>query len=109
MQMARSDGAISASSGNWWDGILETGGELFNDVTDLGKDWLGNKLQNEANRVESSNPDEQRKHNNDYQQATGEPVNTSAFAGMTATHIAFGAVVLLVLLSVVYFAAKGKK
>ncbi|HFI9409586.1 TPA: hypothetical protein ACGSTO_000790 [Vibrio parahaemolyticus] len=67
--------------GSIWDGVLETGGELLTDVTDLGKDWLGVKIENEAQRVESSNPDEQRKHNNDYQQPTGEPVYTSAFAG----------------------------
>ncbi|MGR5324111.1 hypothetical protein ACP3VW_09670 [Vibrio sp. DNB22_17_1] len=95
--------------GDVWEGVLETGGELLTDVTNLGKDWLGIKLQNEAQRVESSNPDEQRKHNNDYQQPTGEPVNTSAFAGVTATHIALGAVFLLMLLLVVYYAAKGKK
>ncbi|EQM04937.1 hypothetical protein [Vibrio parahaemolyticus] len=28
----------------------------------MGKDWLGVKIENEAQRVESSNPDEQRKH-----------------------------------------------
>ncbi|EKM32457.1 MULTISPECIES: hypothetical protein [Vibrio] len=94
--------------GGIWDGVLETGGELLTDVTDIGKDWLGIKLQNEAQRVESSNPDEQRKHNNDYQQPTGEPVSTSAFAGVNMTYVAMGAVLLLVLLLVV-FATKGKK
>ncbi|MCX2789399.1 MULTISPECIES: hypothetical protein [Vibrio] len=95
--------------GGVWDGVLEAGGELLTDVTDIGKDWLGIKLQNEAQRVESSNPDEQRKHNNDYQQPSGEPVNTSAFAGVNPTYLAMGGALLLVLLLVVFFAAKGAK
>ncbi|TOE88664.1 hypothetical protein CGJ33_24595, partial [Vibrio parahaemolyticus] len=37
--------------GSIWDGVLETGGELLTDVTDLGKDWLGVKIENEAQRV----------------------------------------------------------
>ncbi|KIP69316.1 hypothetical protein SN10_17150 [Vibrio harveyi] len=95
--------------GGVWDGVLEAGGELLTDVTDIGKDWLGIKLQNEAQRVESSNPDEQRKHNNDYQQPSGEPVNTSAFAGVNPTYLVMGGALLLVLLLVVFFAAKGAK
>ncbi|MDV6251070.1 hypothetical protein [Vibrio sp. EA2] len=95
--------------GSVWDGILESGGELLTDVTDIGTDWLGVKVQNEAKRVESSNPDEQRKHNNDYQQPTGEPVGTSAVAGLTQTQLMLGAVLLLVLLLLVFYVAKGKK
>ncbi|MDF4815712.1 hypothetical protein P3546_24010 [Vibrio parahaemolyticus] len=40
--------------GSIWDGVLETGGELLTDVTDLGKDWLGVKIENEALLVEWS-------------------------------------------------------
>lgn len=92
-----------------WGGVLESGGELLNDVTDIGTNWLGIKVENEAKRVESSNPDEQRKHNNDYQQPTGEPVNTSAKAGVTSTQMMLGGLLLLVLLLVVLYATKGKK
>ncbi len=95
--------------GSIWDGVLETGGELLTDVTDLGKDWLGVKIENEAQRVESSNPDEQRKHNNDYQQPTGEPVYTSAFAGVTTTHLMMGAMLFVLLLLAVFYVAKGRK
>ncbi|WP_243978179.1 hypothetical protein [Vibrio natriegens] len=95
--------------GSIWDGFLETGGELLTDVTDIGTDWLSNKLQHEADRVESSNPDKQREHNNDYQQPTGEPVNTSALAGVTTTHLMLGAVLLVMLLLLVFYVAKGKK
>ncbi|MCR9307040.1 hypothetical protein P3531_18065 [Vibrio parahaemolyticus] len=94
--------------GSIWDGVLETGGELMTDVTDLGKDWLGVKIENEADRVQSSNPDEQRKHNNDYQQPTGEPVYTSAFAGVTTTHLMMGMLFVLLLLAM-FYVAKGKK
>ncbi|KOY43465.1 hypothetical protein ACX03_21860 [Vibrio parahaemolyticus] len=94
--------------GSIWDGVLETGGELMADVTDLGKDWLGVKIENEADRVQSSNPDEQRKHNNDYQQPTGEPVYTSAFAGVTTTHLMMGMLFVLLLLAM-FYVAKGKK
>ncbi|MFW8632149.1 hypothetical protein [Vibrio natriegens] len=95
--------------GSIWDGFLETGGELLTDVTDIGTDWLSNKLQHEADRVESSNPDEQRQNNNDYQQPTGEPVNTSAMAGVSTTHLMLGAVLLVMLLLLVFYVAKGKK
>ncbi|EIU7735831.1 hypothetical protein CBX98_00350 [Vibrio sp. T9] len=94
--------------GSIWDGVLETGGELMTDVTDLGKDWLGVKIENEADRVQSSNPDEQRKHNNDYQQPTGEPVYTSALAGVTTTHLMMGMLFVLLLLAM-FYVAKGKK
>ncbi|MCS0089319.1 hypothetical protein, partial [Vibrio parahaemolyticus] len=73
-----------------------------------GKDWLGVKIENEADRVQSSNPDEQRKHNNDYQQPTGEPVYTSAFAGVTTTHLMMGMLFVLLLLAM-FYVAKGKK
>ncbi len=95
--------------GDFWDGVLESGGELINDVTEIGSDWLGVKVQNEAKRVESSNPDEQRKHNNDYQQATGEPVNTPASAGVTTKQMLFGGLLLVVVLLAVLYVAKGKK
>ncbi|MCG6281494.1 hypothetical protein [Vibrio diabolicus] len=94
--------------GSIWDGVLETGGELMTDVTDFGKDWLGVKIDKEADRVQSSNPDEQRKHNNDYQQPTGEPVYTSAFAGVTTTHLMMGMLFVLLVLAM-FYVAKGKK
>jgi len=115
----------------FWDGLLESGGELvtevtdfggdlltdvgsfggdlLTDVTDLGKSWVTSKVKKEADRVQSSSPDEQRKHNNDYQQPTGAPVNTPAMAGINPTYLALGAGALLVLLLVVFYISKGKK
>lgn len=62
----------------WFNDILETGGEILGGAMDtvgeFSDDWLGTKLGNELDRAESSNPDEQRKYQNDYQQRDGDVI-----------------------------------
>lgn len=62
----------------WFNDILETGGEILGGAMDTvgeySDDWLGIKLGNELDRAESSNPDEQRKYQNDYQQRDGDVI-----------------------------------
>ncbi len=71
----------AASSGSWFDSILEGAGELVGGavdvVGDFGNDWLGIKMGNELERAKSASPDENRANNNNYQQPNGQPVNTS--------------------------------
>lgn len=62
----------------WFNDILETGGEILGGAMDtvgeFSDDWLGTKLGNELDRAESSNPDEQRKYQNDYQERDGDVI-----------------------------------
>ena len=63
---------------DWFNDILETGGEILggavDTVGDFSDEWLGVKLGNELDRADSSNPDTQRKHQNDYQERDGDVI-----------------------------------
>ncbi|QIA63333.1 hypothetical protein GT360_07285 [Vibrio astriarenae] len=69
----------------WWNDLLETGGEIVGgaiDVAgDLGSEWINAKVDNEADRVSSANPDENRANENNYQQPNGDTVQTGTGAG----------------------------
>lgn len=101
-----------ASSGSWFDSILEGAGELVGGavdvVGDFGNDWLGIKMGNELERAKSASPDENRANNNDYQQPNGQPVNTGG-NGVQWQTIAIVVVLLLVVLGGLAFALKGGK
>ncbi|ORT52521.1 hypothetical protein ST37_01755 (plasmid) [Vibrio sp. qd031] len=70
----------------WFESILESGGELIGGAVDVvgdvvnnvGQDWLGIKLGYEAERADSANPESNRDNQNDYQEANGAPVQGSA-------------------------------
>ncbi len=101
----------TASSGGWFDSILEGAGELVGGavdvVGDFGNDWLGIKVDNELERAKSASPDENRANNNDYQQPNGQPVMMSS--GVQWQTIAIVVVLLLVVLGGLAFALKGGK
>ncbi|SEG21454.1 hypothetical protein [Vibrio hangzhouensis] len=81
----------------WFNDILETGGEILggamDTVGDFSDEWLGVKLGNELDRAESSNPDEQRKYQNDYQERDG---NVIAQANPMQNYLLIGAGMLIV-------------
>ncbi|CAH6864015.1 conserved hypothetical protein [Vibrio chagasii] len=101
----------TASSGGWFDSILEGAGELVGGavdvVGDFGSDMLGIKMDNELERAKSASPDENRANNNDYQQPNGQPVNTSS--GVQWKTIAIVVMLLLVVFGGLAFALKGGK
>ncbi|MDA0146054.1 hypothetical protein L0990_01505 [Vibrio kanaloae] len=101
----------TASSGGWFDSILEGAGELVGGavdvVGDFGGNMLGIKMDNELERAKSASPDENRANNNDYQQPNGQPVNTSG--GVQWQTIAIVVLLLLVVLGGLAFALKGGK
>ncbi|WP_240205372.1 hypothetical protein [Vibrio sp. CyArs1] len=101
----------TASSGGWFDGILEGAGELIGGavdvVGDFSGDWLGIKMGNELDRAKSASPDENRANNNDYQQANGQPVNMGH--GVQWQTVAIIAVLLILVVGGLAFALKGGK
>ncbi|MGF1747723.1 hypothetical protein [Vibrio cionasavignyae] len=102
----------AGESSGWWDSVIEGAGEIVGGavdvVGDFSGDWLGIKVDNELDRAESSNPDENRKNNNNYQQPNGQPVNTAP-KGMQWQTMALIALVIVVALGGLAFAFKGGK
>lgn len=97
---------------SWYDGILESGGELISNTVDVvgsfGQDLLNQKLTNEASGAASANPDEQRKNEVTYQQPNGEPIPQSPKANNIPIYIAIG-VGFVVLGGAMVIALKGGK
>lgn len=99
---------------DWWNDLLETGGELVGGAIDavgeLGDNWLNAKVDQEADRVSSANPDENRANENNYQQPNGEPVQSGGAGGFTISKdMAIAAGVAVAICGVLYVATKGKK
>ncbi|MGF1748234.1 hypothetical protein [Vibrio cionasavignyae] len=91
---------------DWFNDILETGGEILGGAVDtvggFSDEWLGIKLDGELERADSSNPDEQRKHQNDYQERNGDVVQLQPMFNNTVV-MGVGAVIVLAIL---FFALK---
>ncbi|NLS13359.1 hypothetical protein HGP28_10690 [Vibrio sp. SM6] len=83
----------------WWDSVLETGGELWDSALETGEEIFNAKAEQEVKKAESD-PDEQRKNNNDYQQPNGEPVTqiVPTLPDMKWVMYGVGAVLVVVLL-----------
>ncbi|MCL9777057.1 hypothetical protein [Vibrio methylphosphonaticus] len=107
-----STGAATSSDMGWWDSLVESTGEIVGGAVDVvggfGGDWLGIKMDGELDRAKSSNPDENRSNNNDYQQPNGAPVQVSG-QGMQWQTLMIVALVLVVVLGGAYVAMKGGK
>ena len=92
---------------DWFNDILETGGEILGGAVDtvdgFTDEWLGIKLGNELERADSSNPDEQRKHQNDYQERDGDVVAQPKPLFNNTVLMGVGA---LIVLAIVFFALK---
>ncbi|CAH6875084.1 conserved hypothetical protein [Vibrio chagasii] len=101
----------TASSGGWFDSILEGAGELVGGAVDVvgnfSSDMLDIKMDNELERAKSASPDENRANNNDYQQPNGQPVNTKS--GIQWQTIVIVVVLLLVVFGGLAFVFKGSK
>ncbi|MEF1262385.1 hypothetical protein QTO16_26425 [Vibrio harveyi] len=73
----------AASSGSWFDSILEGAGELVGGavdvVGDFGNDWLGIKMGNELERAKSASPDENRAKGLTLGFLTAKEINKSAW------------------------------
>ena len=94
---------------DWFNDILETGGELIGGAVDTVGELAGGvidlKLQQETNRATSADPSTPRAEENNYQQPNGDVVTPVAPQPNYAMYAAVGGGVLL-LLGVVYLAAK---
>ncbi|EKO3677630.1 hypothetical protein [Vibrio metschnikovii] len=96
----------------WWDGILETGGEIIGGAVDsVGKwtnDAIGDKLTYQKDKSKSADPNAARKDQNEHQNNDGRAVvYAGQFMGVSAQRWALigGGVILA---GGLYLAMRGK-
>ncbi|EKO3579531.1 hypothetical protein [Vibrio metschnikovii] len=96
----------------WWDGILETGGEIVGGTVDAVGSWtnslINDKLTYQKDSAKSADPNAARKDQNEHQNNDGRAVvYAGQFMGVSAQHWALigGGVILA---GGLYLAMRGK-
>ncbi|ELS3556864.1 hypothetical protein ACHELS_002193 [Vibrio vulnificus] len=95
----------------WWESILESGGELIGGAVDLINDItpqiIQDKLNADAVSNKTANPSENRNPYGDYQQPNGDVVRTTGQGGNMPLYLTMGGSALLIAVTVYLAVKKG--